>query len=330
MSRKPPNTLLGDIAASPSATETRKGEKALRERLAAAEKLIEQQAERIEALTAKRWTIPTQGKSRRPKRDGFVRLIISDTHGSAIDWSAYNAMLGDVEALAPSEIIHLGDAIDCGGFLAQHHTWGYVAEAGYTFEEDVHSANVALDRLQALAPKARFDLLEGNHDRRVETWCVTQSLRNKIDAAYLLRMFGVDVQLNLAKRGITHIKQGAFYDDCRIPATIRRGNCFFTHGSSHGKHAAQNMLGRFGGNVVFGHVHKLLSASDRTVKHGEIGAWCPGGLCKQQPLWHHTNPTDWSCGYAVQLVRNNGDFLHINVPVIDGSSYLINLAKMVG
>lgn len=329
-SKKAPSSLIDAIAGQGAASESKKKLDALQSELEAAKKIIEQQQERIEALGKKRWSIPTQGKSSRPERDGHVRLIISDTHGSAIDWKAYSAMLDDVEALAPTEIIHLGDVIDCGGFLAQHHTMGYVAETSYTFENDVDQANVALDKIQAVAPKASFDLLEGNHDRRLETFCLTQALRNQQDAAYLNSLFGVEAQLHVKKRGINLFKQGVFYDKCRIPATIRRGNCFFTHGSSHGKNAANVMLARFGANVVFGHVHKILSASDRTVKHGEIGAWCPGGLCKQQPLWHHTNPTDWSCGYAVQLVRPNGDFLHINVPVINGKSYLVNLAKKVG
>lgn len=301
--------------------------KQLEARLAAANKLVEQQAERIERLEQKGWTIPKHGKSKRPKRDGFVRVIISDTHGSSIDWKAWRAIVEDIKALQPTEVIHLGDAIDCGGFLAEHHVWGYVAEAAYTFESDVACANQMFDELQAAAPNARIDFLEGNHERRIETWCLTKTLRSGIDAAYLNKMFGIEAQLRLKSRGIAHYKQGVKYEGCRIPATIKRGPCYFTHGSKHGKNAAQAMLARFGANVVFGHVHKLLTASDVTVKESEIAAWCPGGICKQQPLWRHSDPTDWTIGYAVQFVRPNLDFLHINVPVIDNQSFLINLTR---
>lgn len=296
----------------------------LKSRLEAANRIIDQQQERIENLTKAKFSIPTQKKSR-PTKGCFVRLIVPDTHGSMIDPKAAAAMFADIPDLKPKEIVHLGDAIDCGGFLAQHHVWGYVAESEYTFEQDVAAANVFFDKLQSLAPQATIHYLEGNHDRRIETWCVTQALRSKIDAAYLKKMFGVATQLHIEKRGIHHWEQGKRYMDCRIPATIRLGNCFFTHGTKHGKNAASAMLSRFAGNVVFGHVHKLLSASDRTVKDGEIGAWCPGSLCFEQPLWRHSDPTDWCQGYGVQLVRPSGDFLHINVPIIDGKSYLMQL-----
>jgi predicted phosphodiesterase len=295
-----------------------------KDKLAAAHKIIEQQQDRITNLAKARFTIPSQRQAKTSK-GCFTRLIVPDTHGSAIDPRAAAAMLADIAELKPREIVHLGDAIDCGGFLAQHHVWGYVAEAEYTFEQDVAAANVFFDKLQALAPKATIHYLEGNHDRRIETWCVTQSLRNRIDAAYLKKMFGVATQLHIEQRGIHHWEQGKRYMGCRIPATIRLGNCFFTHGTKHGKNAAAAMLQRFAGNVVFGHVHKLLSASDRTVKDGEIGAWCPGSLCVEQPLWRHSDPTDWCQGYGVQLVRPSGDFLHVNVPIIDGESFLMQL-----
>lgn len=315
-----------------SESPTRKDEKQaslLRSQLRAAHNLIDEQNERLEKLAAKKFVIPSQRKQKTSK-GCYVRVICPDTHGSQIDKQAAAAFLQDLEELQPREIIHLGDAIDCGGFLAQHHVWGYVAESEYTFEEDVAAANAFLDEVQKRCPGATFDLLEGNHDRRIETWCVTQSLRSSIDAAMLKRMFGVDAQLHLAKRGINHFEQGKTYEGCRIPATIRRGRCYFTHGTKHGKNAANAMLSRFGANVVFGHVHKLLSASDRTVKDGEIGAWCVGSLCHQQPLWRHSDPTDWCQGYGVQYIRPDGDFLHVNIPIIEGKSFLVQMAKAIG
>jgi hypothetical protein len=82
------------------------------------------------------------------------------------------------------------------------------------------------------------------------------------------------------------------------------------------------MLSDFGSNVVFGHVHTADSAFDRKVSDGEIGAHCPGSLCRQQPLWMHTNPTNWTHGYGIQIVGEDGGFLHINIPIIEGRSYL--------
>ena len=87
------------------------------------------------------------------------------------------------------------------------------------------------------------------------------------------------------------------------------------------------MLNRLKANVVFGHLHKLMSAMDRNVEDGEIGAWSVGHLGRQQPLWRHGDPTDWSQGYGFQIVQPNGAFLHVNVPIIDGKSYLMDLVK---
>lgn len=316
---------LQDIADLQSANAEKTQVKRLRSQVAAYERLVEQQQQRIDKLSAQKVVAPRQPSSSPMPVEpgGFVRVIVPDTHGCFIDQPAADAMLSDIKSLDPREIVMIGDHIDCGGFLAQHHVWGYVAEAAYTFEEDVAAANQFLDSLQSAAPNATIHYLEGNHEARIEKWCVTQALRDGTDAAFLLGLLGTEKILHLKKRGINFYAQGKCYAGCRIPSTIKLGKCYFTHGTKHGKRAADQMLQRFGASVVFGHVHKLLSASDRTVKDGEIGAWSVGCLCSLQPKWRHSDPTDWMHGYGTQLVRENGDFLHINVPVINAESFLV-------
>ena len=257
------------------------------------------------------------------------RVAVPDTHGCLVDEEAVSSFLGDLNIIKPKEVILLGDHLECGGFLAQHHTLGYVAQTEYTFDEDVQATNELLDRIQAVQPES-MDYLEGNHERRIENWCVTQALKNKTDAEYLRRMFSANTVLSLESRGIRWIRQGVYYDDVPIPATIKRGHCYFTHGSSTAKHAAAEHVKKFGGNVVYGHTHRCDSYTIRTVSSGAIGGWSPGCLCRLQPLWQHTNPTDWSHGYGLQLVSEDGSFLHINVPIINGKSYLGPLFREVG
>ena len=84
---------------------------------------------------------------------------------------------------------------------------------------------------------------------------------------------------------------------------------------------------RNGKSFVCGNTHRRDSYTIKTVKAGEIGGWSPGCLCKLQPLWMHTNPTDWAHGYGLQMVRSNGEFLHINVPIIEGKSLLSPLIE---
>src|SRR5262245_1186760 len=65
--------------------------------------------------------IPT-GKPRKASKGAFTRVIVPDSHGCYIDPEACKAFLADLEQLRPAEVVMLGDHLDCGGWLAQHHT----------------------------------------------------------------------------------------------------------------------------------------------------------------------------------------------------------------
>ncbi len=122
-----------------------------------------------------------------------------------------------------------------------------------------------------------------------------------------------------------YYKRSVQYDDVSIPGCIRRGKCHFVHGISHSKHAAATHLARFGASVVFGHIHRSQSVVERSVTSNGYGAWCPGTLAKLQPLYKHTEPSSWSHGYGVQFVNPSGNFIHVNVPILNGESMLAEL-----
>lgn len=277
---------------------------------------------------ARKVRAPMVREARKRGAGDVVRVVIPDTHGALVDKGALAALLGDVKALDPHEIILLGDHVDCGGFLAQHHVMGYVAETDYTYEEDIAAANSFLDALQKAAPRAKIEYIEGNHERRVETWCVTQTLRNKKDADGLRRLLSPEFLLNLGVREIPYFRQGVFYDGLPVPGVIRRGKCYFFHGVSTSRNATAATIDKIGGNCVFGHTHRAQSSVVRRISTGIIGSWNPGCLCSLQPLWQHTAPTDWSHGYAVQIVAPSGAFLHLNIPIIDGVTHFSALFKI--
>jgi len=257
-----------------------------------------------------------------------VRVLIPDTHGAKADRKAISALLADIKTLDPTEIILLGDHVDCGGFLAQHHVMGYVAETSYSYEEDIAHTNAFLDQLAAAAPRAKVDYIEGNHERRVETWAVTSTLRHRRDSEMLRRQVAPEFLLKLKERGISYFRQGEFYDGMPVPGVIKRGKCFFFHGISTAKNAVAATISRIGGNCVSAHTHRAQSDIIRMVGTGVIGSWNPGCLCEMQPLWQHTAPTNWTQGYALQLVRSSGAFLHLNVPVLNGETHLAALFKL--
>lgn len=249
-----------------------------------------------------------------------IRIIIPDSHGSAIDTSAAGAFLSDLKKTDPDEIVMLGDHVDVGGHLAEHHVLGYVAQSTYSYAQDIAAANQFLDAIQSAAPQADAHYIEGNHERRAETWCMTKTQRSGVDAEFLRTRYAPEYLLELKQRAIRYYRQGEFHMGLSVPGCIKLGKCYFWHGTSTGKNAALVNIYKIGSNIVFGHTHHMQSVQTRPVEKGGIGSWTPGCLCKLQPLWMHTNPADWTHGYGLQCVARSGKFLHLNIPIIGGES----------
>lgn len=258
----------------------------------------------------------------------IVRVIIPDSHGEHIDPGARDAFLRDLAYLDPEEVIGLGDHLDCGGTFSTHQR-SYTNEMTESYDDDVAAANRFLDAVRKRAPNASIDYLEGNHEQHVERWA-SRTFERRKDAEKLLEHFGPAKVLHLKEREVKYYKRSEQYQGISIPGAIRRGKCYFVHGVSHSKNAADVHLERFGSSVVFGHVHRALSVVSRTVRSDAHGAWCPGTLAKVQPLYKHTQPTTWTHGYAVQFVSlTTGRFVHVQVPIYKGQSGLIDAIRMV-
>jgi len=305
----------------------KKREQQYREELKARDKQIEILSDRLDAMKSSRWSIPLSRRKNSKSGRPYIRVIVPDSHGCYIDSIPLSAMLQDFEALDIREVVLLGDHLDCSGFLAKHHRQNYIKQAKYTFEQDIDGCNDFLDKVQARCPRATFHYLEGNHERRLETWCIDQSLKEIADAEWLLKQVGAKSVLNIEKRGLNYYKQGQKYMGLELPCTIKLGHCYFTHGEYCGVGAARRTLQKFGGNVVFGHTHTASEASLKTVDQGVMKAWCVGCLCELQPMYLHGQVSDWSHGYGVQIAQDDGSFLQLTIPLIDGKSYLIGMGK---
>lgn len=140
----------------------------LKRRIRDLETEVEKVTESLQRTRKSKHKIPVQGKLR-TSRGAFVRVFLPDTHGHSVDPAALKAFLTDLAYLNPRELFLMGDHLDCGGFLAQHHVLGFVAETENTFESDVASANSMLDAVQTICPKADIKYLEGNHEARHNT-----------------------------------------------------------------------------------------------------------------------------------------------------------------
>ncbi len=258
----------------------------------------------------------------------FIRVIIPDSHGSMIDTKAAKAFLADLKKLRPKEIVLLGDHVDASGIFSVHLPHA-LEERTYSYTEDCNAANAFLDSIQRAAPNASIDYIEGNHESHIERWIARLDLHQR-DRELLEGVLAPAAMLRLRARGIKYYKSAEFHHGLSIPGTIKKGKCYFTHGTSCGRFATAQHLSQFGSNVVHGHTHRAQAHSARTVSSGEIGSWCPGTLAQLQPLYMHTALTNWSHGYALQLVERSGKFLHIQVPILKGHSLLQPLLKTAG
>ncbi len=289
------------------------------------ELLVERQQVQIERMRSARFVLPT-GKVSLGKGKAFTRVFVPDTHGAHIDPQAAKAFLGDLEILRPAEVIFMGDHLDCGGFLAQHHVIGTVPETEVTHEQDVAAGNVFLDSVEKRTAGASKQYIEGNHEARMEKWIIKATLGKPDVAKALRKLYGPDTVLSLEKRGIRFIERSKTYDGLKIPGTIDLDGCLARHGKHCGTTAAQRTVSQFGCNVAIAHTHRMLMASKETSR-GIAYCWCFGCLCKLQPLYYDTDPTDWAHGYGIQVVKPGSGFITLQVPIIDGKSFLAPLAS---
>jgi hypothetical protein len=280
----------------------------------------------LTALDRATWSeprkVPATKKVPLSKKKSHLRVILADTHGCHLDRTIWRHVLSDIQALKPDEYVLMGDMVDCGGFLAKMHVLGYVHESLYSYEDDIEAGNALLDEIQKASPDATIHYLEGNHEDRVERWVMSTVQHSTQDAEFLRKQVSPEYLLELEKRGIKYYRRGQTYDDFTVGGLIRLGKCLFCHEARGGINAAQKMLNMYAANIVFGHTHKQDSAVTYKPGVGQISAHNPGCLRDRQPSWHDKVPTGWSQGYAVQLVRNDGGFLHVNVPVDKDGSLL--------
>lgn len=258
----------------------------------------------------------------RPKLKGdFVEVIVSDIHGNKHDPAAFAAFEADLKVINPNRVFLGGDIMDCGGFLAEHHTLGYVAETEDSYEEDLAATNSILNRIQSAAKVADIHYQEGNHEFRVERWAVTQKLSHHKDVEMLRRTFCPEHRLGLAERGITYYRQGLVHPKCSIQGWVYMDNLFYVHKISNAVDAGRVAVNKTGANVAFFDTHRSAFSPKKMPGAGLIAAWNPGCLCKLQPLYANTNPTGWTHGYLVRFVSRTGLFQMVNISIEKGVSF---------
>jgi len=296
-----------------------------RARADAAERKADDLAEDIARVRAARRQPVVKPKVRRTEKEDRVVVIWPDLHGAKQDRPAVAAFLGDLKRLQPSRGVSVGDMADCGGFLGAHHVLGFVAETDDTYEEDTEAVNGFLDSVQNAAPlQDGLDWVEGNHEHRVEKWAITSALRNKADSGFIRDRFAPEVLCKAKERGIRYYRRAQFYDGMPVQGAFRIGKLGIMHGLLNGNGTPDQVLNKFGMNMVYGHTHRISSKVRRNAD-GQIGAWNIGTLATLQQHYAHGAPTDHAHGYAVVFMARSGAFQLIQVSIVNGVSLLPEL-----
>jgi hypothetical protein len=257
---------------------------------------------------------------RRSHKSDTLRVSVGDVHGMRMDRMAVDAFLSDMRLLSPDVIVLGGDMLECGGHLARHQPVGYVALCDYTYQEDIRAANQFLDELIAAAPSAKIHYIEGNHEHRVERWCVDETMAKGRDAEFLREVYGPEALLRLKDRGIPFYRQGEVYGKGLPRGWIKLGNMYFTHQLGKSKNAARDSAAKTAGHVTYFHTHREDAATIVFPAVGLVKAFNPGCLSEMQPIWKHSDPTTWSQGYGIDIIAKSGNFQRVHVTIWRGDS----------
>jgi hypothetical protein len=293
--------------------------------------IIDRQQAFIDQLVSPPICIPKSRKSVIQKGSWF-RIVAADIHAAHKDDAALAAFFGDVEQLKPRELFILGDFLSCDGFLAEHHVMNYQAQTEYSYADEIHVGNQILDKLSKHVK--RIKIWMGNHERRIETWCITIAKKAGADSKFvldaLMKMFAAENVLSLEKRGIEFLRQGETEAGCEQPGVSREGKSLYMHTGfergAAGLNAGQKHLNRFAANVAAAHTHINMMITTTVGGSGETITYRnPGCLCKKQQLYSHSEPSSWTHGYTLEVCKDDGTFLAIQIPIVDGKSMLSDL-----
>ena len=230
-------------------------------------------------------------------------LLISDTHWDAQEelHPSYKLVKKFAETFKPDKVAILGDLFDFA-YIAKFNQGLLKTISGKTFIADYGLGNKELDFWQKTADEVI--LFQGNHDRRVDII---------VDKSPILEgMIEVENGLHLDERGIKYYKEKE--------QPVKFGNLYMMHGFYTNIYHARKTLEAVGGNVVYGHVHKMSSYIKNLYSHDEvIGAWSLGTLNSRNPYWLRGKPSNWQNGFAVMYMKDNGNFNLYPIIIIDNS-----------
>ena len=220
----------------------------------------------------------------------YSMLVWSDVHWPFQDDRAVSIVRQVGADLQPRAIVMAGDNYDF--FELSDHRPPKEIEEDMQATLDQGTAHLADMKAITGAEEAYF--LGGNHEDRWDRLLL--QARRDIRYRQLLRLPKIQRSMDFS-HVVGFEELGYEY----LPYTegkplIVNDKLLITHGNNTNKHVATSMLGKYGKNVMFGHMHRIQSFTQRDLKGQEAG-WCIGCLCTLDP--HYTIFADWHQGFAI-------------------------------
>ncbi len=168
--------------------------------------------------------------------------------------------------------------------------------------KDIAIANDILDRHQAMVRAnnrhARFVLLEGNHEERLERWLdENPEWEGYADLRPLLR---------LAERDIQWVRSWSKGE------TFKVGKATFLHGNYTNQYHPAKMATKYGDSVFYGHTHDMMNhavASHLNPNKVHVGQSI-GCLCEREQSYMKGKPTNWQQGFMVLFLLPDGNYTY--------------------
>jgi predicted phosphodiesterase len=245
-------------------------------------------------------------------------LILPDAHYPYQDPGAMGCVAHVAEVWQPDRVIVLGDWLDAAAF-STHAPLAPEERAVSFLRDEVAPCNAMLDHLQRYSRQLIY--LEGNHEHRVERHSAVSVLGADMMSlaspeVLLRRRVGADGEPGEQRKRFTY-----------VPYLGRDGHSHWrvtqdliaVHGWTHAQNAAAVHAAKARSvSIVFGHVHRAQSVTTRDPLTNKLHhSWSPGCLCRLNPLYMASSPTDWAHGFSM-VFAGRSSWSAYTVPIHPG------------
>ena len=236
--------------------------------------------------------------AKKPK-DIYRVIILPDLHCPFQDTKTLSAVEKFMADYYWDEYVNLGDLMDFDQLSSFNKEKLRKLEARRILK-DYEIANEILDRHQNIIrknnKKAKFTLLEGNHEERMERFL------DKVPQ--FEGILEIEIGLKLKERGFKWVKSWTERELHKI------GKLHFSHGDYISKYHASKMVDSYGVNMVYGHTHDVQNYTKTIMgKDKHIMAQSMGHLANENKLDYIKNrPNNWCQAVGIAEIRPDGSF----------------------